>query len=218
MTNQRKRNLLLRVMIGLGLCLCVAAAQAGPKETLQRYNGELEKLLRKKVPEGSPEEAQIKDQVKKMAALLLDYGELTKRSLADNWTKMTPKQRTDFVHTLQDVIERNYVKQLKTNLNYQVIYGAEEIQGEEAKITSTIKIQTKGKSTNATIEYRMIKRPNGWMVYDVITDDLSLVRNYRSQFQRIISSSGYDGLLDRMKKKAAEDRAADESAKDDDQK
>ncbi len=214
----------MRSMYRLFPALCVAALLAGPaaparaagpakaevtngpKATLQRLNGSVDKLLRKKVAAGSPEEEQVKTEVKMRASELLDYAELARRALLDHWDKLTKKQRTDFVTTFQDLIERNYVKQLRTNLNYEVTYGEQEIDddGKEAKVTTNIKIQTKGKPTEALIEYRMIKNGARWMVYDVITDELSLVRNYRSQFQRIIAGQGYDGLIQRMKKKLAE--------------
>ena len=186
------------------LCGAAIGAAAGPKATLQRLNGSVDKLLRKKVTADSPEEKAIKNEVKLLAAELLDYGELTKRALGEHWDKMKPAVRTDFVATLKDLIERNYIKQLKTNLDYEVIYGEESLQGEEARVNSTVKIRTKGKSAEAIIEYRMLRKDGKWMVYDVVTDELSLVRNYRSQFQRIIGQSGYDGLLQRMKKKQAE--------------
>jgi phospholipid transport system substrate-binding protein len=190
------------------------AAPAGPKATLQRLNGDVDKRLRQKTVAGSAEDTKLKDEVKELASELLDYGELCKRALGEHWDKMPVAQRTDFVATLKELIERNYVKQLKTNLDYQVTYGDESIDGSEARVTTTVKIATKGKATEALIEYRMIKQTTGktagqWMVYDVITDELSLVRNYRTQFQRIITSNGYDGLLNKMKTKLNEERVKD---------
>ena len=87
--------------------------------------------------------------------------------------------------------------------------GDETIEGQEARVTTTLKLQTKGKSTKATIDYRLVSHDGRWMVYDVITDELSLVRNYRSQFTRIIGTSGYDGLLNKMKTKLTEERDRD---------
>lgn len=192
----------------------IAAPAAGPKATLQRLNSDVDKRLRATPPAGSPEENRLKNEVKELASELLDYSELCKRALGEHWEKMPPAQRTDFVATLKELIERNYVKQLKTNLDYQVSYGDESIEGAEARVTTTVKIATKGKATEALIEYRMIKESGGasgerWMVYDVITDELSLVRNYRTQFQRIIASQGYDGLLTKMKTKLNEERVKD---------
>lgn len=201
-----------------------AAAPLGPKATLQRLNGAVDKLLRQKTESGSAEENRIKDEVKKRASELLDYAELTKRALGEHWEKMPQAKRDEFVTTLRQLIERNYIKQLRTNLEYEVTYGDEVIDqesgGKEARVSTTIKIATRGKSTTAPIEYRMIrheagKEPQQWMVYDVVTDELSLVRNYRTQFVKIIASSGYDGLLNRMKTKLADELAAEKPKTDD---
>lgn len=194
-----------------GAAQAATSSPGGPRATLLRLNGSVDKLLRKKVAAGSPEEKTIKNDVKQLAGELLDYGELTRRALGEHWDKMKPAQRTDFVATLKELIERNYIKQLKTNLDYDVSYGDEELKGEEAQVNSTVKIRTKGKSTEAIIEYRMVRKDGRWMVYDVVTDELSLVRNYRSQFQRIIGQSGYDGLLQRMKTKLKEQDSKEES-------
>lgn len=186
-----------------------ATAGMGPRATLQKLNGDVDKLLRAKTVPGSDEEQRVKNDIKQRASELLDYSELCKRALGEHWGKMPEKQRTEFVATLRDLIERNYVKQLRTNLDYDVKYGEEEITKDEAKVITTLKLQTKGKSTTATIDYRLIQHDKRWMVYDVITDELSLVRNYRSTFVRIINSSGYDGLLNKMKTKLTEERARD---------
>lgn len=186
-----------------------STAGMGPKATLQKLNGDVDKLLRAKTVPGSDEEQRVKNEIKERASELLDYAELCKRALGEHWAKMPAKQRDEFVATLRDLIERNYVKQLRTNLDYDVKYGEEEITKDEAKVITTLKLQTKGKSTTATIDYRLIQHDKRWMVYDVITDELSLVRNYRSTFVRIINSSGYDGLLNKMKTKLTEERARD---------
>jgi phospholipid transport system substrate-binding protein len=183
-----------------------ALAAAGAKATLQRINSQVDKLLRRQVAAGSPEEAQIKGDVKKLAAELLDYGELARRALGEHWDKLKPAQRTDFVSTFKELIERNYVRQIRTNLDYEVSYGSETLEDQEARVQSRVKVRTKGKATDVQIEYRMIKNGDRWMVYDIVTDELSLVRNYRSQFQRIIAGQGYDGLVQRMKSKLKEEQ------------
>ena len=81
-------------------------------------------------------------------------------------------------------------------------------------MATALRLATKGKVTEVQIDYRLIQQPDGsWKVYDVITDELSLVRNYRTQFQRIIGGNNYDGLLSRMKSKLAEDKASEGGAK-----
>ena len=191
----------------------LAAAAQSPKATLQRLNGACEKLLRQKTDAGSAEEKKIKEEIKQRASELLDYGELCKRALGEHWDKMGEAKRTEFVATLKELIERNYIRQLRTNLDYEVSYGDESIEGSESKVATTLRLATKGKTTQVQIDYRMIQKPEGrWMVYDVITDELSLVRNYRTQFQRIIGAGNYDGLLSRMKSKLAEEQSKDGTA------
>jgi hypothetical protein len=94
-----------------------------------------------------------------------------------------------------------------------VTYGEETVEGTESKVATTLRLATKGKTTQVQIDYRMVQKPDGrWMVYDVVTDELSLVRNYRTQFQRIIGAGNYDGLLSRMKSKLAEEQSKDGTA------
>jgi phospholipid transport system substrate-binding protein len=184
------------------LCASVAqAAPAGPMATLKQKNSEVDKLLRQKVDKGSPAESKQKEEIKQLAAGLLDYDELAQKALAAHWEKLTPAQRTDFVATLKELIERNYVKQLRSNLDYQVQYKNEENAGAEATVTTVVKVKSPGKTTDAEIIYKMKKDPDGWRVWDVITDEVSLVRGYRTQFNKIITEQSYDALLKKMKSK-----------------
>jgi phospholipid transport system substrate-binding protein len=202
-------------MLALDLRVAAAATPtaASPKATLQRLNGSCERLLRTKTEPGSAEEKRVKDEIKLRASELLDYTELCKRALGEHWDKMGEAKRTEFVSTLKELIERNYIRQLRTNLDYEVTYGDESQDVAEAKVATNLKLATKGKTTQVQIDYRMIKKPDGrWMVYDVITDELSLVRNYRTQFQRIIGGNNYDGLLSRMKNKLSEEQSKDGTA------
>ena len=139
-----------------------APADAGsPKATLQRLNGACERLLRMKTEPGSAEESRVKQEIKKNASALLDYGELCKRALGEHWDKMGEPKRIEFVATLRELIERNYIRQLRTNLDYDVTYGDESADGNEAKVATTLRLATKGKTTQVQIDYRLIKRDGG---------------------------------------------------------
>ena len=175
------------------------AAPSGPMATLKAKNGEVDKLLHLKVEKGTPAETKQKDDIKQLAASLLDYDELAQKSLVGHWEKLTPAQRTEFVSTLRELIERNYVKQLRSNLDYQVQYTNEEAAGDAATVTTVVKVKTKGQKTDAEIIYKMKKDPDGWRVWDVITDEISLVKNYRTQFNKIITEQSYDALIKKMK-------------------
>jgi len=196
----RMQKLLLALGV-LALSSVALAAGIGPMATLKQKNGEVDKLLRLKVEKGSPAEKKQKDEIKQLASTLLDYDELAQKSLAAHWDKLTPAQRTEFVTTLRELIERNYVKQLRSNLDYQVQYKNEEAEGEQATVSTVVKVKSPGKSTDAEIIYKMKKSPDGWHVWDVITDEVSLVKNYRTQFNKIITEQSYDALIKKMKSK-----------------
>ena len=196
------RTLAVVVMASLGVGpLAHGAAGLGPMATLKQKNGEVDKLLRQKVEKGTPAEQKQKDEIKQLAASLLDYDELAQKSLAAHWDKLTPAQRSEFVTTLRELIERNYVKQLRTNLDYQVQYKNEENGGDQATVSTVVKVKSAGKNTDAEIIYKMKKDPDGWRVWDVITDEISLVKNYRTQFNKIITEQSYDALIKKMKSK-----------------
>ncbi len=187
--------------------LVVAGAAAAPAtalSTLKAKNGEVDRLLHNKVEKGSPEEAKQKADIKAMAAGLLDYEELAKRSLVGHWDKLTTAQRTEFVSTFRELIERNYVKQLRSNLDYQVQYKGEQLDGDDATVTTIVKVKSAGKSTDAEIVYKMHKVGAEWRVWDVITDEVPLTRNYKTQFNKIITEQSYDALIKKMKTKLAE--------------
>jgi phospholipid transport system substrate-binding protein len=204
------RTLKTLVLSGLVALSASAFAAGGPLATLKAKNGEVDKLLRVKTSPGTPEEKKVKDEIKSLAGTLFDYNELAKKALAEHWDKLTAAQRTEFVATLKGLIERNYTRQLSSNMDYQVVYKDEQTAGQDATVTSVVKVKTKGKATDAEIVYKM-RKPDAaqdWLVWDVITDEVSLVRNYRTQFAKIINEKGYDELIHKMKTKL-DDKGSD---------
>jgi len=209
MNIDRPRQIIMRAL----LLLCAfaapvfasAAPPSGPMQTLKSKNGQVDNLLRKKVEKDSPEDKKIKDDMKQLAGSLLDYDELAKKALAEHWATLSPAQQKEFVSTFKQMLEKNYVKQLRTNLDYQVEYKDEKLSGDDqAVVQSVVKVKTKGKTTDAEIVYKMHKASDGWLVWDIVTDEVSLLRNYKTQFHKIITEQGYDKLLEKMKNKLKE--------------
>lgn len=199
--------MIMRTLVFAAALLVPALALAAPDtamSTLKAKNGEVDKLLRNKVEKGTPAEQKQKDEIKQLAATLLDYDELAKRALAGHWEKLTPAQRKEFVSTLRELIERNYVKQLRSNLDYQVQYKGEQLESDDAIVTTIVKVKSAGKNTDAEIIYKMHKVGAEWRVWDVVTDEVSLVRSYKTQFNKIITEQSYDALLKKMKSKLTE--------------
>jgi phospholipid transport system substrate-binding protein len=176
-----------------------AAAPSGPMAALKQKNGEFDKLLREKPAAGSPAEKKQKEDIKALAATMLDYAELSKRSMADKWVTLTAAQRDQFVANFRDLLEHKYVKQIRTNIDYAMQYKNEEVTGDDATVLTIVKVKTKGKSTDAEIVYKVHKVGAAWLVWDIVTDDISMVSNYKSQFIKILNEKGYDELIKKIK-------------------
>jgi phospholipid transport system substrate-binding protein len=196
------------VPITLSLLLCLASGQASalaesPMKALRRTNQQLNALLRQQanVGEQSPKAKAVDERIKKTINRFLDFPELARLSLAKHWEARSPSEQKEFVSVLRDLIERNYVKQLRSQLDYKIAYHDEEVQGDTAKVETSVKVERDGRTEEVEIAYKMRKTKDGWMVFDVITDEVSIVRNYRSQFNRIIKRKSYDALIKKMRDK-----------------
>ena len=179
-------------------------ASASPMAELKRSNAQLDKVLQKNKPNWSPEAELERSEVKKLVGSFLDYGELARRSLGKNWDKITPKQRDEFVETLRQLVERSYLRQIHGSPNYNIKYDKEEKNGTEATVDATLNTVSRGKKTKVALEYKMLSKEGHWVVYDVVTDEQSMLENYRAEFNKIINRDGFDALLKKMKKKLDE--------------
>src|SRR2546427_10507999 len=127
-----------------------------------------------------------------------DFEEITKRALARHWHGRTPAEQKEFVQLFADLMERSYVSKLELYAGEKIRYTGESVEGEQATVRT--KIVTK-QGTEVPVDYRMHRRGDRWLVYDVVIEGISLVANYRSQFNAIIQTSTYQALVARMKTK-----------------
>jgi phospholipid transport system substrate-binding protein len=195
------RVVTLALVLAASAGLAEAKAKNTATEAIKGANDKLRQLLGQKAAPGSDAEKKLTAEVATELRDLLDIGFLAERALVDHWSTMTEKQRTDVADTLRAVVEQNYLTQLRTNLDYQVAYGAEEAKGSDVLVHTVIKATRKGKPAEVKVDYLVRDEGDRWRVYDVSTDDVSLLDNYRSQFNRIIAKSGVDGLIAKMKSK-----------------
>jgi phospholipid transport system substrate-binding protein len=181
-------------------------AGASPSADLKKTNAELKRLLQRQKPSWSPEAELKNTEVRKVVDGLLDFEELGRRALVKHWDSLSAKQRSEFVATLRQLVERNYLKQVYGQPDYDIKFGEEKVTGKEASVLATLQATRRGKKVNMALEYKLVYKPGRWVVYDVVTDDLSLLENYRAEFNKIIAKEGFAKLLERMKKKLAEQK------------
>jgi phospholipid transport system substrate-binding protein len=165
-------------------------------------NDTIAALLKQKVAPGSKEEKDLAAKVTTSVRGFLDIDQLGKRAMVDHWQKMTKAQQDQFLSVLRSLIEDNYVRGLRSNLEYQVDYTGESTD-KDGNVVVTTKINTKRKGRPYTIavDYVLVNEGGKLRAWDVKTDGPGLVENYRAQFAKIIDKEGVDGLIARMKKK-----------------
>jgi len=176
-------------------------AGTSPMADLKKSNAALRKLFQKSSPSWSPEHDAKRSEMRKIVSSFLDFEELAHRALARHWEDLTPKQRTEFVGVLRDLIERNYIKQVHGQPNYELRFNKEAIKDSEATVDSTLDASHDGKKVTVEMEYKLLYKVGRWLVYDVITDEQSMLENYRAEFNKIITKESFDALLKRMKKR-----------------
>jgi phospholipid transport system substrate-binding protein len=178
--------------------------ESSPLADLKRTNAQLKKLLGNRKPSWSPEAQARNAELRKVVSDLLDFDELARRALGRHWQGLDAKQQIEFVKTLRELAERNYVRQFYGQPDYDLRLEKEEKGEREAVVTGTLHASSKGKKVTMALEYRLLYKSKRWVVYDVITDDLSLLENYRAEFNKVIVKEGFDALLGRMQRKLDE--------------
>jgi phospholipid transport system substrate-binding protein len=139
--------------------------------------------------------------VRKIAEEIFDFTETARRSLGRHWLSRSPAERKEFVDLFADLLERSYLSKIELYSGERIAYLGDTIDGGQAIVRT--KIVTK-QGTEIPVDYRMSRQGDRWLVYDVVIEGVSLIANYRTQFNKIIQTSSYQELVRRMKSKQAE--------------
>ena len=139
--------------------------------------------------------------VRKIAEDIFDFTETAKRSLGRHWQPRTPAERKEFVDLFANLLERSYLSKIELYSGEKIAFLGDTIDGDQATVRT--KILTK-QGTEVPVDYKMYRQGDRWLVYDVVIEGVSLIANYRTQFNKIIQTSSYQELVRKMKTKQAE--------------
>ena len=142
--------------------------------------------------------------LKKTISTIFDYSEMAKRSLGKHWNQRTPEEKQKFAELFASLLENSYASKIESYNNEKIVYLKETIDSDHAEVKSKV-VTTK--RDEFTLDYRMINQNGKWMVYDVVIEGVSLVSNYRTQFNKIISANGYPELVKKLQNKTEELKA-----------
>jgi phospholipid transport system substrate-binding protein len=182
------------------------SSQLAPEDTptgvIQKYTNELKKIVEPKgekkiVGTDEAREKKIAEKVRQF----FDFEGLAKEALGRHWTRITPMQRAEYTTLFVNLIEDSYLRRTRDMVvDYKVEFVNEQITGNNAKVMSRV-IRN---DADVDIVYVLHRTPKGWMIFDIALDNVDLIRNYQTQFNRIIEQNGFNDLLNKMRKKRNE--------------
>jgi phospholipid transport system substrate-binding protein len=204
----------LRIVHGLVVVLTVAMLAASapawagpPTEQLRVQMDRVIKVLED--PELKREGRQVERRaaIRRLANEIFDFTETTRRSLGQHWHARTPAEREQFVRLYADLLERSYIGKIELYSGERIQFVGDTIEGDLATVRT--RLVTKA-GTEIPVDYRMHRAAGDrWLSYDVAIEGVSMVANYRAQFNKIIQSSGYPSLVSKLTEKQEQGLEAD---------
>lgn len=188
----------------VGLVLgAVSGAQAGPltdqlRDDLAQVFRVIEETSVQRAGANGIDVGKRRDAIRSAAEPVFDWREMASRSLARHWQSRSEEERAEFVRVFTDLVNRAYITQLERYSGESIRYISERIDGDLGAV-STRFVTRQGREI--PVDYRAISRDGRWRVYDVSVQGVSLVSNYRSQFDRVIRDSSYSELVQRIRDK-----------------
>jgi phospholipid transport system substrate-binding protein len=191
-------------LIGMTIILCLffpALVFAGvPLETLKGQVERVLDILRDPVLKAESAKKVKKDKIRAISQKMFDFAELSKRTLARNWSRLSPEQQKEFIKLYQSLLEDAYANKIMAYTGEKIVFNAEvPLTEKTVEVHSTVLRKT----GEIPIYYRMILKGGVWRVYDIVIEGVSLINNYRSQFREILANMPPESLLDTLRKKIA---------------
>jgi phospholipid transport system substrate-binding protein len=182
-------GLILALAVNLALWLPAANA-AAPMENIKSLVNEIQTIL-----QTHSQKAERLNLIEQVTMRHLDFREMSKRCLGSTWAGLSSAQKNEFVQLFSALMRASYAKQLDGFVQAKVNYQGESCEADNAEV----RISVVRPNDRIPVNFRLLKEPQGWMIYDLVIEGVSLVSNYRGQFARAINAISYKGLLARLK-------------------
>jgi phospholipid transport system substrate-binding protein len=192
------KNCIVQTALILCLIFPVSAFAGVPLETVKGYADKVLDVLRD--PGLKPESAKKvkKDKLRAISEKMFDFTELSRRTLAQNWSKFNPEQQKEFIELYTSLLEDAYANKIIAYTDEKIVFSKEVMLTEK---TVEVRSTVLRKNEEIPIYYRVILKDGSWRVYDVVVQGVSLINNYRSQFKEILVNKPPESLLETLRKK-----------------
>jgi len=190
--------------LAASLVVVMAAGPAGagpPTDHLKSYTDQVLKILEDPALKAEDRKEERRVAVRKAAIEIFDVEETARRALGRHWQGRTAEERKEFVDLFADLLEKTYISKIDLYGGEKLRYTAEKIDGDTAIVRAQVVTR---RAAEIPVEARMHKRGDRWLMYDVLLENISLVGNYRAQFDQIVRTASFAELLKRLKEKRLE--------------
>jgi phospholipid transport system substrate-binding protein len=169
-----------------------------PLEAVQTNVNKVLDVLRDPKLKGEPAKGTKKEKLEVIYEQMFDEVELSRRTLGGNWSKLNPAQQQEFTQLYRQILEKAYIDKILSYTDEKIVFLKESLLSNDQAEVQT-KVITASKEI--PIFYRVILKDGTWKVYDVVVENVSLVQNYRSQFNSILAKKTPDQLLETLRTK-----------------
>ncbi|HIJ81646.1 MAG TPA: ABC transporter substrate-binding protein [Desulfuromonadales bacterium] len=190
------------VMIFLVALFSATVAFGAPTDDVKKAVDEVVAIVANK--EMKKNEFKRRQALKKAISVVFDYSEMAKRSMGKHWNQRSPVERKQFIELFATLLENSYAAKIESYNNEKIVYLKEVLDGDHAEVKSKV---ITAKRDEFTLDYRLMQQNGKWMAYDVVIEGISLVSNYRTQFNKIITTNGYGELVKKLQTKTEELKA-----------
>jgi phospholipid transport system substrate-binding protein len=192
----------LTLILGLGTILVVGTAgtrlwASAPGEQVKATIDQVMEVLKDPKLQGPSKKAERREKLRQVVLPRFDFAEMAKRALGNNWNRYPEKQR-EFVTAFTQLLEETYADQIELANGDKVVYLNERTEKDYSEVATKV-ISPKGEETSMT--YKLHPVDSDWKVFDIVVENISIVNNYRSQFNRVLSNASLDELIKRIKEK-----------------
>ena len=189
------------VALALAGLLILSVAPAWAVTPTEQLKGSIDKIipiLENPTLKGDDKLKERRAAIRRVATDVFDFTESARRALGPHWERRTAQERQEFSRLLGDLLERTFAARLEQYAGERIQYTGESVDGNLATVKT--RIITKGGAALA-VDYEVLQRGDRWFVYDVWIEGVSLMNNYRVQFNKIIQTSSYKDLVRKLKAK-----------------
>ena len=185
----------------MSLTLIPKPATAGiPSDQLRQTTEKVLLILQDPRLKSPDKKAERRDQLRQVIASRFDFSEMAKRSLGPNWQRFSAEEQRQFTQLFTDLLERSYTDQIESFNGEKIVYGRENQNQDQAVVETKI---VTGKGETLSVNYKLYAAKREWRVYDVVIEDISLINNYRSQFNRMLNNGSSEQFLRKLREKTS---------------